>query len=95
METRRREATLSGEKPSLAAIWEKKIGGAPMKVTCSRAMRSRPSSGSHEAMSTVGMAPSDGMSTPLSNPDTWARGAGMRTASSGPRPCTAIMVSAL
>ena len=79
---------LRGGSRPIAAIWEKKTGGAPMNDTRSSSMRRTPSSGSHAAMSTVGIPAVAGMSTPLSRPDTCANGAGMSTASPGPSPCT-------
>ena len=66
-----------------------------MNDTRSSSMRRTPSSGSHAAMSTVGIPAADGMSTPLSSPETWANGAGMRTASPAPSPCTPTMSAAL
>ena len=95
VETSRRLRTLSRPKPADPAICEKNTGGAPMNDTCSSSIRRTASSGSHAAMSTVGIPAIAGMSTPLSSPDTCANGAGMSTASSLPSPCTATMSEAL
>ena len=59
-----------------------------MNETRSSSIRRTPSSGSQAAMSTAGIPAADGISTPLSSPETCASGAGMSTASLWPSPCT-------
>ena len=95
VDTRRRLRTLSGRNAPDAAICEKNTGGAPMNDTRSPSMQARARSGSHAAMSTVGIPAVAGISTPLSNPDTCASGAGMSTASSACSPWTPTMSAAL
>ena len=95
VETSRRLATRRGRNRLDAVIWEKKTGGAPMKVTRSSSMSRRPSSASHPAMRTLGIPAVAGRRTPFRSPDTWANGAGMRTASWWSSPWTATMRVAL
>ena len=66
-----------------------------MNVMRSLSITRSASDGSHFAMSTVFIGTTPGTVMPLSNPEMWASGAGMRIASSGVRPCTDAMSRAL
>ena len=93
-EIRRSERTASDVNPGAFTNDTKNAGGPIMNVISSRSMISRARTGSHLAMGTT-RRPDTPSSTPFSRPEMWAIGAGSRMASSGPSPCTSVMVRAL
>ena len=66
----------------------KKVGGPARKEMRSRATNSSACSGSKRRTRTERRPAAPGTRTPLSSPEMWAIGAGISTASAGPRPCT-------
>ena len=94
-DTSRSDATRSGRKPAAPINVTKNVGGPIMNVMRSASMIRSASSGSQRAMSTTFIGTTPGSSTPLSKPDTWARGAGISTASSSRNPCTRAISAAL
>ena len=66
----------------------KKVGGPARNEIRSRATSASACSGSKRRTSTERIPAAPGTRTPLSRPEMWAIGAGISTASDGPRPCT-------
>ena len=69
----------------------KKVGGPARNEILSLATRASACSGSKRRTRTDRSPAAPGTSTPLSSPEMWAIGAGISTASAGPRPCTRAM----
>jgi hypothetical protein len=89
LDTRRIDDTsVPGRSPRARAMAMKKVGGPARKEMRSRATKSSACSGSKRRTRTERRPAAPGTRTPLSSPEMWAIGAGIRTASAGPRPCT-------
>ena len=95
LDTSRRLATRSAEKPGADISETKNVGGPIMKVTRSRSIRSSACSGSQRAISTLVNGTTPGSVMPFNSPEMCASGAGMSTTSSTPSPCTLAMSTAL
>ncbi len=75
-------------RPSARPMAMKNVGGPARNEIRSRATSARACSGSKRRTRTERRPAAPGTRTPLSSPEMCAIGAGIRTASAGPRPCT-------
>jgi hypothetical protein len=94
-ERSRIEAMASCEKVAAPAMVEKKVGGPPMNVTCSRRTVSIARSGSQRSMRTTRMPVARGTRIPLKRPEIWDRGAGVSAVSADVSPWAPARVIAL
>ena len=79
---------MPGPSARARAMAMKKVGGPARKEMRSRATRASACSGSKRRTRTERRPAAPGTRTPLSSPEMWAIGAGISTASAGPRPWT-------
>ena len=82
------DTSVPGPSASARAMAMKKVGGPARKEMRSRATSASACSGSKRRTRTERRPAAPGTRTPLSSPEMWAIGAGISTASAGPRPWT-------
>ena len=82
------DTSVPGPSARARAMAMKKVGGPARKEMRSRATSASACSGSKRRTRTERRPAAPGTRTPLSSPEMWAIGAGISTASAGPRPWT-------